>query len=185
MRIQYRHIPGETSPAISDLYDETITVNTPVFGKFDDFTQRFILAHERGHIDLVTQNELEADDYAFRAMAGREPYSLRKSILALQTALPFTHPAHNERLRQQVRRALLWDAANGNPDAADELAYIDRYASFYDTYTGSEQEAYNRDMQAYYNQKAVDTLEGGYKLGTTTIVLLAVFILFILFVIFK
>lgn len=184
MIIKYRHIPGETSPAISDLYDETITVNTPVFNRFDGFTQRFIIAHERGHIDLLTNNELEADDYAFRTMAGREPYSLRKSVRALQTALPFTHPAHAERLRQQVRRALLWDAEHGNPDALDELAYIDRYAR-YDGYTGSEQEAYNRQIQEYFNTKAVDALENGYQLNTTTIVLLSVFILFIFLVIFK
>ena len=171
------------SPAISDLYDETITVNTHVFRRFDDFTQRFILAHERGHIDLVTNNELEADDYAFQQVAGTEPLSLRKSVSALREALPFTHPAHAERLRAQVRRALLWDAEHGNTHALDELAYIDRYASYYDTYTGSEQEEYNRQMQDFFNRQAMDDLGSDYKLSTTTIVLLAVFILFILFII--
>ncbi|MDR3134354.1 MAG: hypothetical protein LBU42_10130 [Prevotellaceae bacterium] len=184
MKIVYKHIPGETSPAISDLYDEVVTVNTPVFRQFDDFTQRFILAHERGHIDLVTSNELEADEYAFNRMAGREPLSLRKSVLALQTALPFTHPAHAERLRQQVRRALLWDAQHGNPDALEELDYIDRYASYYDTYTGSEQEEYNRQVQDTLNRYAINEFNSGYKLDTPTIVLLAVFAGF-LFLILK
>jgi hypothetical protein len=178
MKLVYKNIPHETSPAIADLYDGVITVNTPVFRRFDDFTQRFIINHERGHIDLGTTNELEADAYAFRQVAGREPLSLRKSVMALQKALPFTHPGHEERLRAQVRRALLWDAEHGNPAAREELAYIDRYAGFdydYDYYGGTAQEEYNRQMQNVFNEYAINELNSGYQLDTPTIVLLIVF----------
>jgi hypothetical protein len=179
VEIVYKNIPGETSPAIADLYDGVITVNEPVFRRFDDFTQRFILNHEQGHIALATGNELEADAYAFRKMAGREPLSLRRSVRALQEALPFTHPAHEERLRRQVRRALIWDAEHGNTDALRELEYLDRYAR-YDGYTGSEQEEYNRRMQDVLNRYALKEFNAGYTVDTPTVVLLVVFVGFIL-----
>ena len=160
MRVVYRNLfPRETSPALADLQEGVITVNTPVFNKYDDFTKRYILLHEKGHIKLNTFNEIAADSYAFDALAGTEPYSLRNSVKALQTALPFTNPVHDERLRTQVIRALEWDAAHGNMDAQKELDEMNRYAYFeYIPYQASGTESYNKEMIAILNNMSFSSL---------------------------
>jgi hypothetical protein len=188
MRVVYRNLfPRETSPALADLHARVITVNTPVFNRYDDFTKRYILLHEKGHIKLNTFNEMAADNYAFDSLAGTEPYSLRNSVKALQTALPFTHPAHDERLRQQVIRALRWDAAHGNADAQKELNEMNRYAYLdgdYTYYQNSATEDYNRNMINILNNLSLSTLSEDFKISTSTLMLLFGFIVFIFVLIF-
>ncbi|MDR2362737.1 MAG: hypothetical protein LBD91_08440 [Prevotellaceae bacterium] len=175
MKVLRKHIPGESSPAIADFYERTITLNEPVYSRFDDFTQRFILHHEQGHLALNTHDELAADNYAFEALAGREPFSLRKSVDALEVSLPYTHPEHYERLRQQLRRALEWDAAHGNAAAARELERMNRYARYTD-YQGSAWEDYQKQKIVEMNLKSDNTLAGSYTLNTSSIILLGVFL---------
>ncbi|MDR0691571.1 MAG: hypothetical protein LBF69_00870 [Prevotellaceae bacterium] len=186
MRIVYRNLfPRETSPALADLQEGVITVNSPVFNKYDDFTKRYILLHEKGHIKLNTFNEIAADSYAFDALAGTEPYSLRNSVKALQTALPFTHPVHDERLRQQLIRALAWDAAHGNTNAQKELDEMNRYAYFeYTPYQNSGTESYNRYMVNLLNETSLSTMAEDFKISTSTLILLFGFIVFIFVLIF-
>ena len=186
MRVVYRNLfPRETSPALADLQEGVITVNTPVFNKYDDFTKRYILLHEKGHIRLNTFNEIAADSYAFDALAGTEPYSLRNSVKALQTALPFTHPVHDERLRNQIIRALEWDAAHGNTNAQKELDEMNRYAYFdYTPYQNSAQESYNRSMINLLNDMSLSALAEDFKISTSTLALLGGFIVFIFLLIF-
>jgi hypothetical protein len=188
MRVVYRNLfPRETSPALADLHARVITVNTPVFNRYDDFTKRYILLHEKGHIKLNTFNEFDADAYAFDALAGTEPYSLRHSVKALQTALPFTHPAHDERLRNQIIRALEWDAAHGNTNAQKELDEMNRYAYFtgnYNPYQGSATEEYNRSMISLLNDMSLSALSEDFKISNATLILLFGFIVFIFILIF-
>jgi hypothetical protein len=185
MRVVYRNLPRETSPALADLQERVITVNTPVFNRYDDFTKKYILLHEKGHIKLNTFNEIAADGYAFDHLAGTVPYSLRNSVKALQTALPFTHPAHDERLRKQVIRALTWDAAHGNTAAQKELDEMNRYAYWdYSLYQNSDTEAYNRSMIGLLNDMSLSTLSEDFKISKSTLMLLFGFILFIFILIF-
>jgi hypothetical protein len=185
MRVVYRNLPRETSPALADLQDRVITVNTPVFNRYDDFTIKYILLHEKGHIKLYTFNEIAADSYAFDHLAGTEPYSLRNSVKALQTALPFTHPAHDERLWKQVIRALTWDAAHGNTAAQKELDEMNRYAYWdYSPYQDSDTEAYNRNMIGLLNDMSLSALSEDFKISKSTLMLSFGFVLFIFVLIF-
>jgi hypothetical protein len=186
MRVVYRNLfPRETSPALADLQERVITVNTPVFNRYDDFTKKYILLHEKGHIKLNTFNEIAADNYAFDELAGTAPYSLRNSVKALQNALPFTHPAHDERLRQQVIRALKWDAAHGNTSAQKELSEMNRYAYWDHTpYQNSATETYNRSMINLLNDMSLSALSEDFKISKSTLMLLFGFVMFIFILIF-
>jgi hypothetical protein len=174
MKVLRRHIPGESSPAIADFYERTITLNEPIFSQYDPFTQRFIIEHERGHLALNTHDELAADNHAFEALAGKVPGSLRKSVEALEVSLPYTHPEHYERRRQQLRRALRWDADHGNAAAADALERMDRYAGYTD-YQGSAWENYQKQKIVEMNQKSDNLLAGSYTLNMSSVILLGVF----------
>ncbi|MDR0667618.1 MAG: hypothetical protein LBF90_03245 [Prevotellaceae bacterium] len=181
MKVLRKHIPGERSPAVADFYEQTITLNEPAYSQFDDFTQRFILQHERGHLALDTLDEMAADRYAFDALAGSEPYSLRKSVEALENSLPYTNPEHYARLRQQLRRALEWDANHGNPDAAKALAELDRYA-YYTDYQGSNWESYQKQQIVKTRADSDKILAGSYTLNTSSIVLMGVFFVVVILV---
>jgi hypothetical protein len=183
MRIIQRHIPNEASPAVADFYEQTITLNKPVYSQYDGFTQQFILNHERGHLALNTHSELEADAYAFKAVAGKQPYSLRKSIEALEKTLPFNTPEHVARYDMLVRQALEWDAAHGNEAAAAKLEEMDRYARWnYEPYQGSEWEDYQKAQLANLNSLALDTINEDFSLNSSTIALLGVFVVSIVVV---
>lgn len=116
-------IPGSTTPARVFHNSGLIQINKSRWDEIhDDFHKKFILNHEVGHYLGKTNNELYADTYAFNALAGTEPYSLRRSITALSTNLPKNSPQYNIRVAAAEIRALKYDAIhNKNKKAFDML----------------------------------------------------------------
>lgn len=123
MKIEYvDFIPNSNSPA--RVFHDTgiIQINLSRWNSLPLFTQKYILAHEEGHYLEKTNNEFEADDYAFRKLALSEPQSLRNSIKALSDVLPFTTPDHYARVKTQIIRSLTADwAVNKNLSALEAL----------------------------------------------------------------
>ncbi|MDR1172979.1 MAG: DUF3318 domain-containing protein [Bacteroidales bacterium] len=94
----------------------------------------YILAHEEGHWALNTTDEMKADEYAFKKLAGKAPYSLRNSILTLYDVLPFTTPEQHRRLEAAELRALKYSARNGNKEAMQ--LYVERTGKNPDAFDG-------------------------------------------------
>jgi hypothetical protein len=73
----------QSCPAAADMVDGVIEINADVWGDYDNFQRRFILAHEEGHIVLDTDNEEEADRYAVNKVRGTARKSLKRSLETL------------------------------------------------------------------------------------------------------
>lgn len=97
-----------TTPARVNRVTGECFINTPVFFNFPADIRLFILLHEAGHVVLNTTNEYEADNYAFEQYAklGR---SLKNSVKALSTVLPFSNQEQYNRVIQQFIRAYEYD----------------------------------------------------------------------------
>ncbi|MBN2776240.1 MAG: hypothetical protein JXR36_01275 [Bacteroidales bacterium] len=95
-----------------------IEINADVWDKYSDFEKEFIIAHERGHYELQTDSETEADKFALNAVYGKAPKSLKRSILALHKV----GVIDNARFRNLYIEALKIDAyKNNNQRAIKEL----------------------------------------------------------------
>jgi len=87
-----------------------------------DFRKRFIIEHEKGHFNLDTRSEFEADDYAFRKLAGTQPGSLKETVKSISQVLTFRNPEHLQRLSEIIKKALDFDYKhNGNERAKEAL----------------------------------------------------------------
>jgi hypothetical protein len=95
-----------------------IHINMSRWKKLPQPHRDYILAHEEGHYVLDTSNEFEADEYAFKKMAGTHPGSLRDTAHALIDVLPGSTPEQRKRMEAAVLRALKFDAINNHNDAA-------------------------------------------------------------------
>jgi hypothetical protein len=172
----------------------TIFVNEPLFRRYTPFEQQFILLHEEGHYRLGTQSEFDADAYAFDRLVGTQSRSLLQLCEALEHTLPFSSAEHHDRVHAQLVRALVWDAAHGNPQAARALrrlstSYTAEETAMLAVLTKSmeaklkkdEEEAQKKKEQAeYWNGKWEDfkalpiTKQAGY-IGGGALLLLALF----------
>lgn len=70
----------------------TLLLNRSTFHPLPPQQQRFIIAHELGHLLLDTDNELLADAFALGLTAGRQHQSLKNALRAL-ASMP-TIPLH-------------------------------------------------------------------------------------------
>lgn len=52
--------------------------------KYDTTQWKFWISHEAGHFFLDTNSEYKADEFALKTIFNKEPYSLKKSLLALK-----------------------------------------------------------------------------------------------------
>ena len=68
----------------------------------------FIMLHEMAHVVLQTENEGEADAWAFAKYA-EMGYSLKASVHALTDTLKAQFPQHYMRMWQQLQRAEKYD----------------------------------------------------------------------------
>lgn len=106
------------NPASVDMADGTIILNKDVFPKYSKLTQSFIIEHEKGHYNLRTDNENEADSYALHQVYGKYKKSLKGSLNAIGSFLP----ENDKRIKQLYIEALKIDAEkNNNEKAKKEL----------------------------------------------------------------
>lgn len=83
--IGFRFVDGlGQCPAASSLDIETgaalIFLNASVFPRLPEAQQRFVAAHEIGHMVLCTHNEAVADAFALGMTAGRSKRSLKEAV---------------------------------------------------------------------------------------------------------
>ena len=76
-----------------------IEVNPKLWATLDDFQKKFILAHEKGHFDLQTSNELRADVFALNSLKSENRH-FKQSIVTLQNLLNINNPKHAERIEK-------------------------------------------------------------------------------------
>lgn len=135
LKVEYvDRFAGSNSPARVYRDLGVIEINLSRWRQLPKSHQDYILAHEEGHWALNTTDEMKADEYAFRKLAGKAPYSLRNSILALYDVLPFTTPEQHRRLEAAELRALKFSARNGNQEARQ--LYIERTGQIPDAFDG-------------------------------------------------
>jgi len=132
-------MPG--NPAQVDRETGDLFINPYSWEAMPESMRRFILLHEEGHLKGgidggPTENEIEADLYAFRQFKHTEPDSLKKSVIALDLVLG--------RSAEQIKRKLLvYSAAlledwhiNKNPKAIVEYHNVKGELEKYHGITG-------------------------------------------------
>ncbi|MDL2309027.1 ImmA/IrrE family metallo-endopeptidase [Bacteroidales bacterium OttesenSCG-928-C03] len=157
MKIRYvDHRTLQGCPAAADMDDKVIEINTSVWNDYDDFQQRFIIAHEAGHIKLNTGNELEADRYALHKVYGTAYKSLRRSLETLYKI----GIVNEERYLSLYKEALKIDwERNGNLKAKKELEFINQenmktraaQANYIRSYNQPKEVSNKRAYRAYAN----------------------------------
>jgi hypothetical protein len=109
------------NPASVEMDTGRIILNRDVFPQYSEFTQKFILEHERGHYLLPTDSEEEADAYALTKLYKSTNQSLKKTMKAITDFIP----VHDPRVENLYRKALLIDSEyNNNQKAKEELKNI-------------------------------------------------------------
>ena len=83
-----------------------------------DDVKKFIIFHEIGHYMLDTQNEFEADEYAFNQFVAEDPTYLNKSLTSMKRVFTFNNEIHFKRLYEQYKRALNFDYQHNNNSEA-------------------------------------------------------------------
>ncbi len=119
---RFRHSPG--NPARCHIPTGTIEINGALWPFLTPEQQEFVLNHERGHRDLKTYNEVEADNYALNKMALKKPYSLRNHIDSVKTI----SKGNQERVHNAQVMALRVAAKDGSTEAA-RLLQLPMYAN--------------------------------------------------------
>jgi hypothetical protein len=115
-KIVYLPTFGKTNnPARCHVPTGVIEINGAVWPFLNDSQREFVLNHERGHRDLFTYSETDADDYALKKMALKKPYSLWNHIENVTSIsnndFERVHNAENQTLRIAAKKGSL-KAAN-------------------------------------------------------------------------
>lgn len=111
---------GDTPAAVSR-EDSTIYINPPLYNKLTPFQRKFVLFHELGHYTLNSKNEIDADTFAFKRLAGTQYRSLKQCIAAIADTLEDGNQTKEERYNNIVYQALLWDYQHGNKAVKEDL----------------------------------------------------------------
>lgn len=118
------------TPMAIDRVNGILYINPKRYFALTDFQKKFVKYHEYGHLNLDTDSELKADEYAFRKLAGTEFRSLKQCIECLETLLDENIIGHKVRIDQMYALALKWDKehkldkATGAQEAASEDAMV-------------------------------------------------------------
>lgn len=114
-----------TTPARVNRFTGEIQISMRHMRNIPEFRRKFIEQHEKGHFLLDTRSEFEADDYAFRKLAGTQPQSLKECVKSISRVLSFRNPEHMQRLTEIIKKALEFDYKyNGNERAKDALDHL-------------------------------------------------------------
>lgn len=130
MNITIKHVPifpdNPQNPAKCNIKTGVITLNDSVWNKLTPLEQQYWLAHEEGHIRTRGGSEVEADIYAFKRVAGSQPYSLRDIRRSMQKIIA-TNPNAPEakaRIDNNMRLSLQMAADRGSESAKQLLIKI-------------------------------------------------------------
>lgn len=130
MNITIKHVPifpdNPQNPAKCNIKTGVITLNDSVWNKLTPLEQQYWLAHEEGHIRTRGGSEVEADIYAFKIVAGSQPYSLRDIRRSMQKIIA-TNPNAPEakaRIDNNMRLSLQMAADRGSESAKQLLIKI-------------------------------------------------------------
>lgn len=130
MNITIKYVPifpdNPLNPAKCNIKTGVITLNDSVWNKLTPIEQRYWLAHEEGHIRTHGGSEVEADTYAFKKVAGSQPYSLRDIRRSMQKIIA-TNPNAPEakaRIDNNMRLSLQMAADRGSESAKQLLIKI-------------------------------------------------------------
>ena len=99
----------EDTPAAIDRENGVLYINPKRWFKLTPFQRKFVKYHEYGHLNLDTDSELLADEYAFNKLAGTEFRSLKQCIECLETLLDEKLIGHKVRVDQMYKLATEWD----------------------------------------------------------------------------
>lgn len=116
---------GDTPAAVSR-EDNTIYINPPLYNKLTPFQRKFVLFHEIGHYTLNSRNEIDADTFAFKRLAGTQHRSLKQCITAIADTLEDGNQTKEERYNNIVYQALLWDYQHGNEAVKEDLKIAEK-----------------------------------------------------------
>lgn len=122
MRYAASNYMGQT-PARSYQDEKLICVNLDAFFSIAPEIRRFIVLHELGHIINDTDDEIEADNYAFSKMSGTYKGSNLASVLALSRVLPFSSKEQYLRLLNMYENALQKQLPRENYELTGDQAY--------------------------------------------------------------
>jgi len=105
---------NSNTPACVNRLTGKITINTNRWQEIPENLRDFILEHEKGHYLEQTKSEIDADNYAFRQLAGKKPFSLKNAVKAISETLSFNNQNDWDRLNNIFTQALIFDAKNYN-----------------------------------------------------------------------
>lgn len=100
------------SPIICLRDERKIIIDPLTFYALPKFDQRFWIEHEKGHIELDTDNEFEADEFAFNSLVNTEYRSMKKMIGAINRLLIRGDNEQEARKARLVELCYKWDAEN-------------------------------------------------------------------------
>jgi len=109
-------------PASVDMETGKISLNRDVFRRYSGYEWHFIREHEKGHYNLQTDSEADADAYALRKVFGTQPKSLKNSLELLKKM----NISDQNRWLALYQEALKIDAENGNENAKEELKNLNK-----------------------------------------------------------
>ena len=125
LKVVYRDMPGQSSPASVDVKTGIIYVNTLVWPLYTPFEQRAILLHEKYHyLSGCTTNEIACDEYAFQQMAGTEKNSLMQFTELIEQLSKKCNDT--ERVRASQHCAIRSAAQHGSKDAQELLKFLNK-----------------------------------------------------------
>ena len=101
------------NPARCHVPTGLIEINGAVWPYLSDTQREYVLNHERGHRDLHTYSETDADNYALKKMALKKPYSLWNHYQNVKTI----SKNNEERVHNAQLEALRIAAADGSSEA--------------------------------------------------------------------
>lgn len=105
----------EDTPAAIDRINGVFYINPKRWFKLTPFQRKFVKLHEYGHLNLNTDSELRADEYAFNHLAGTEFRSLKQCIECLEELLDENLIGHKVRIDRMYELALEWDKNHKTP----------------------------------------------------------------------
>jgi len=97
------------TPAAIDRENGVLYINPKRWFKLTPFQRKFVKLHEYGHLNLNTDSELLADEYAFNHLAGTEFRSLKQCIECLEQILNEDILGHKVRIDNMYKLAVQWD----------------------------------------------------------------------------